>query len=274
MNNIKKYGSEKWKKEYKRYVDSDDLIKAYEFLLETIPEDKMVYKYYRGINRDYETISTPKLWLSNAFYLNDPFDCSFSLKVELDKSSKATISESVQAQMRQDVKSINLQNRVLLASFSERNDSILMWSHYANEHRGICVGYSLKDILSHCTIFPVIYDDKLPQFDENAAVSPTVLTKYIDWSYEKEWRIINYNVERNIVSGKPIDFIPPKEIILGYKKDHMIFRENRDKSEKTNHELLEAPASFFIDYAQTLGIECIQYKIDAGSFGFEKIIRI
>lgn len=268
------YGTPEWDEEYKQLIENDDLLKVHDFLMQTIPDDKIVYKYYRGNNRDYETISKPALWLCNAFHLNDPFDCSFSLKVEIDTSSQESISAGIREQMKQEIKSLNLQNRVLLASFSERSDSVLMWSHYSNDHRGVCIGYSLKEIVQRYAIFPVIYDDVLPQFDETASVLKSVLTKYSDWSYEKEWRLVNYNTTNTIINGKLIDFVKPKEIFLGYKKNHMLLRESEDKAKKTEHELLEAAEGFFIDYAYSLGLECFQYQIDAGSFGFKKVSRI
>lgn len=31
-----------------------------------------------------------------------------------------------------------------VVSFSKRNDSILMWSHYADSHKGFCIGFHTK----------------------------------------------------------------------------------------------------------------------------------
>ncbi|BDZ70229.1 DUF2971 domain-containing protein [Methanobacterium petrolearium] len=49
--------------------------------------------------------------------------------------------------------------------FTETYDSILMWSHYANNHEGFCVKYDFKELgLNNPVarfIFPVIYKDTL-----------------------------------------------------------------------------------------------------------------
>jgi hypothetical protein len=37
----------------------------------------------------------------------------------------------------------DIQKATKLCSFSECNDSILMWSHYAKDHKGFCVEYDL-----------------------------------------------------------------------------------------------------------------------------------
>mgnify|MGYP002227506002 FL=1 len=47
-----------------------------------------------------------------------------------------------------------MQDTVLVGCFSERNDSLLMWSHYADEHRGLCIGYNLHDLIKNYELFP------------------------------------------------------------------------------------------------------------------------
>lgn len=108
-----------------------------------------------------------------------------------------------------------------MCCMTEDNDNLLMWSHYADSHRGFCIEYDLKrlqddpyKILSH--IFPVVYGDKrLPKrsahnllesckllknaIEENSSydgldsmdnILPLVLYKSNEWGYEKEWRIV------------------------------------------------------------------------------------
>lgn len=56
---------------------------------------------------------------------------------------------------------LGLKESIHLACFSETYESILMWSHYANNHEGFCVEYNFKELglKSPVTrfIFPVIY---------------------------------------------------------------------------------------------------------------------
>ena len=162
---IGKYGSKKWKKNYIQQLDTDNKQKVKDFLLETALQEDYVYKYYRGINRDFTTISEPALWLCNAFYLNDPFDSYFSLKTEADSDP----TEAKWKQIVQDTKARNMQRTIFLASFSERSDSILMWSHYANNHCGVCIGYSLKELIEKYDFFPVVYDEMLPQYADGSS---------------------------------------------------------------------------------------------------------
>lgn len=140
-------------------------------LLEIIPEDGMIYKYYRGINRDWNSITKPELWLCKATCFNDPYDsaflCNCHSKKIYDPLTEYTLAvEEGLKQHEQDKKSDIMQDAVLVGCFSERNDSLLMWSHYADEHRGLCMGYNLHDLIKTYNCFPVIYSDEMPQEKE------------------------------------------------------------------------------------------------------------
>ena len=54
---------------------------------------------------------------------------------------------------------------IYVGCFSETNKSILMWSHYANNHEGLCIEYNFKELgLSNFFsrfIFPVIYKSNI-----------------------------------------------------------------------------------------------------------------
>lgn len=91
-----------------------------------------------------------------------------------------------------------------IMSLSELGDNILMWSHYAQQHRGICIEFERAptNILGEIAItLPVRYSIKAPIIDaklyrnateeEKAEIEQSlVLTKASDWVYEREWRII------------------------------------------------------------------------------------
>lgn len=113
---------------------------------------------------------------------------------------------------KKEIKNMNkefnrgLKNGYKICSFSERVDSILMWSHYAENHTGFVMEYSFSDLPSKEIIprllWPVLYDDKLynisSQFTElrnngslnNFHAQIAAMHKAKDWSYENEWRLI------------------------------------------------------------------------------------
>ena len=84
-----------------------------------------------------------------------------------------------------------------ITCFSEKNDSILMWSHYSKNHQGFCIEY---DFSNHPEIskllYPVIYDEKrailLPHHIEREEWHLfSILCKALEWKYESEWRYVN-----------------------------------------------------------------------------------
>jgi hypothetical protein len=74
-----------------------------------------------------------------------------------------------------------------LLCFSEDWDDPLLWSHYADKHRGICLGFETDDrILKKVKYVKERLPLKLPITKETA--DHLLWTKYWDWKYEREWR--------------------------------------------------------------------------------------
>ena len=119
----------------------------------------------------------------------------------------------------------DLENEKLkISCFSERNDSLLMWSHYANEHKGICIEYDLaeRDIIRPF-LSPVYYSDqifKISTFDELTPIKKigALLTKCKDWEYEQEWRYTPIK-QKGIDIPNKIDAPIPKAVYLGTRFD-------------------------------------------------------
>jgi hypothetical protein len=166
---------------------------------------------------------------------NDPFDCRLKLVIdgtneewkqygqrlgladdqieEIKKKETITIENSGSF-IKETQHHALLTTRI--SCFSEVPDSILMWSHYADSHKGICLLFETtkhdtiqylvfeKDDLNyanpilppdHGGILKVRYSDNLPaaynhvEYDKNQLV-PFLITKSPDWAYEKEWRLL------------------------------------------------------------------------------------
>lgn len=116
-----------------------------------------------------------------------------------------------------------------ICSLSEVNDSILMWSHYSNNHKGFVMEYDLTQEGSIVNdLWPVVYSDHL--FKSNAmlesylrygTINPILfvlasLYKSKEWKYEREWRIIEIDKSK---SKTPYNRKVPrvKAIYLGAK---------------------------------------------------------
>ena len=84
-----------------------------------------------------------------------------------------------------------------VSCFAESKDILLMWSHYADHHKGFCLEFDTKEDpfsnvckVNYVTEFPEV--NPLFVFEKNDIDIYVELlrTKFIDWSYEREWRII------------------------------------------------------------------------------------
>lgn len=120
--------------------------------------------------------------------------------------------------------------------FSEKNNSMLMWSHYADSSKGICIGYDFNILpqnnLLRNMLFPVAYsrkpvyltdllkdeDRKIYEFSLDAAVLCAALNKADIWNYESEWRMLFLSLSsNNSVLYQPINsLVRPSSINLGY----------------------------------------------------------
>jgi len=83
-------------------------------------------------------------------------------------------------------------------SMAEDWKSILMWSHYADSHRGVCLRFKrsvYEPFFGRAQ--PVAYRSDRPLTnaitdDPWVYVEKTLLTKASCWSYEREWRLIEH----------------------------------------------------------------------------------
>lgn len=96
---------------------------------------------------------------------------------------------------------------------SERNDDILMWAHYADHHRGVCLEFD-SGAAEMIEAQRVIYAKDRPAIDQfrdtnvQEKMEKALLTKSSHWSYEQEWRIVHHvkgvgkaKLESNTLTG-------------------------------------------------------------------------
>ena len=86
-----------------------------------------------------------------------------------------------------------IQTKYRVYCLTTHPDSTLMWSHYADSCKGICLEFSVNNNL-FCGVFKIEYCEKYPLFrirtdDEDENIR-TLLTKSKDWEYEDEFRVM------------------------------------------------------------------------------------
>ncbi|WP_080964062.1 DUF2971 domain-containing protein [Chromobacterium subtsugae] len=165
-----------------------------------------------------------ELYLSSHTQFNDPFDVFPSYKTDVSGSEiKRSVTKSFRKlqnldgkQLKEAVKkrliwaftnkdkfiddTINGIRKVMeevgIFCFTTDAENILMWSHYAFNHQGICLEFDLTEELhlSHL-LFKVKYDNARPQINPMIEAKPddfdlNLLRKAESWHYENEWRLI------------------------------------------------------------------------------------
>ncbi len=99
---------------------------------------------------------------------------------------------------------LNNKSQVRMCSFSEVHNHELMWAHYADQFRGICVAYNFSRLLRHLaenvTFVRMFYNETAPTVHRaNDGIdheARRVLSyKNYRWLYEREWRMFAPLVE-------------------------------------------------------------------------------
>ena len=151
------------------------------------------------------------------------------------------LKEKYTNEIIQKVKKVR--NNSLISCFSKRYDSILMWSHYGDKHKGICIEFDRpdKDFLD------VKYSTKRCKFDLEdttrrvlgymlsneevdvndkgliRCISKPFIVKSLDWQYEEEVRCILSSNSEGVIVGDELNLytMPTRitKIYIGCKVD-------------------------------------------------------
>jgi Protein of unknown function (DUF2971) len=183
----------------------------------------LLYKYCRP--EGIEALRSGKNFLSRPRAFNDPFEMSphisrFENPAEMD----AYVWERTK--------------HFVVLSLAENRESLLMWAHYTERHRGFLIAFDDADggILSvysqHRDFGPVSYCHHRPSHSKMKAVTNQELFywKNSEWAYEREWRIIDSlhsaDGEATDLSRDcwPFKFRPEavREVILGHRSGAII----------------------------------------------------
>jgi hypothetical protein len=135
--------------------------------------------------RVYNTLQTGEFHLSNWKELNDPMEGVFYY-----------ITSSDNLEIIENLKFDKLKQRI--CSFSKTFYNLLLWSHYADGHKGIAIEIEIDR--KNPNLNKVIYESKIPTFQDLSSIQAIeILTKKIKkWNYEKEYRFID-EVEKYII---------------------------------------------------------------------------
>lgn len=194
-------------------------------LIDILP--KKLYKYFRPNENAVNSLINQYLWHSAPNQLNDPYDSQLGWLGEVaigDNYFFQAINRSLATGLK-------------ICSLSEVNDSILMWGHYALDHRGFCVEYDFTDSSwapFPMQLYPIHYTNDILDLKlcyssglnlYNIAILASI-AKYTGWEYEHEWRLFMWDT---IITNK-IPSPPPTAIYFGAKSnmDDLFIKQARE----------------------------------------------
>jgi hypothetical protein len=154
-------------------------------------EPSRIYRYrsLKEFDREMEAIERGYLFCAAYRTLNDPMEGLFtSSKLLRESEDYRTIRDSIR----------NNKSQLGMCSFSEVHDHELMWAHYADQFRGICIAYNfskLRDGLADDITFArMFYNETVPTIrlsDQGPDELAKMVLSYKNyrWLYEREWRM-------------------------------------------------------------------------------------
>ena len=172
-------------------------------------------KYYipgQTTYREERIFTHNEIYFPSPEKFNDPFDCRLPT-ISFEASDKEWLNYYIKYLGRSEAEQKIRENhhkdpvhqngfikrfqdkifKLGVLCLSELPNNILMWSHYADGHKGFCLQFENTDIgaqkVKYTESYPVINYLLTPEDDQREI---TLLTKSNHWSYEKEWRIVEY----------------------------------------------------------------------------------
>lgn len=189
-------------------------------------QPQRIYKY-RSLSGEYgreaieNAIIHHRLYWQSPLEFNDPFDCDpifyfgdseRQRQAFIRNGPRSTLTGPRVERMRQiaDLKRRpheamaqvlrnewpNWMAETAVTCFSGKNDDLLMWAHYADSHRGVCLIFD-ESIEDDFFTLSVSYESVRPRANictmgPADIMKVTLLTKSTHWEYEDEYRIIAY----------------------------------------------------------------------------------
>ena len=184
--------------------------------------------------------------------------------IEQKKILEERLSDLTMYQVRSDYHDNEMYNNFFgVACFSKKWNSTLMWSHYANNHNGFCLGFDEKrirysmlfgmcDYVKYSEDYPIIH----PNDNNVIRRQLQIFTKSIEWEYEQEYRVVKLYYNDGIAepdSPKRIvklDNTFITEVILGLamsKKDKIEITQIAKDRNIDVYEIFKVPNKFELE---------------------------
>lgn len=294
MNPIEYIGSENAREEIGqlllKYKSADQIKDSISY---KVPQ--LLYRYSRISQYLIDNLNKNTLTATSPTEFNDLYDSTMHLDtvslskkkfIELNEGSKKlgyeeVISKETEEILLNEAKEMDeysltyFSKNFRIVCLSSVSNDIKMWSHYSDRNNGVCIAYDFSKSKNNLDkyIYPVLYMKRPIDVTELCEIENkiiqaaliSIISKFEDWGYEKEWRLIFYlgdeENRRLEISTAP----KPEFIILGNR-----FFDNLEKARFSNRVeflLIEK----FIDLVKQKEIDLKIVKPQIRSFQLEYV---
>lgn len=182
-------------------------------------KSRYIYKYHKLNVFLFELLTNKEFYLATREELNDPFDLSVSInkdvfqkfyieKYPYFKSDALHLQNTTDLfeyfrikdkseytrRLKEVVPDEYWKNRT--TCFTEQANNSLMWSHYTDNHTGVCIKFDLsKDEELKNALTPIKYLKRIPEIKQTADFRKHLYLKENSWSSEMEWRIVSDKIK-------------------------------------------------------------------------------
>jgi len=147
-----------------------------------------LYKYKSFSNFEFvaDILINNQLYASHFEELNDPMEGDFD---------SSYTGGSYAKQLKESL------DEVRICSLSKQKDNPILWAHYADGFKGVCIEIEVKESsslrkINYTPFNPVPFDQEDSVYDWTVAI---LSSKYEEWEYENEYRILHN--EKYITKG-------------------------------------------------------------------------
>ena len=176
---------------------------------QAINENMPYYSFRRFTKHSLEDIENETISLAHPREFNDPLDTILVYWLNEEVKKKHTDEWQLRYRLLMKKVSEHIKIRCLIAGQNEHGNekpiediNVLMWSHYADSHKGFCVKYvfdrGMFDPTKHIKRDKLLLVDKIKYSDtidisDEPSIRMALLEKSDFWKYENEMRLISYD---------------------------------------------------------------------------------
>lgn len=192
-------------------------------------------RVYHFLNSEYglKDLREKRLKVSSILQLNDPFEF---LGIDL---ANPVLRRSMKLEKKK------LAQEVGLICFSRNWQNPVQWAHYANNHKGICLGFDVPATLLR-KIKYVRERITARNHSEADNIAKLLTTKFSHWSYEEESRMfVDLGESEEGLHYKNFsDDLALKQVIIGFRSDATKRKIVESYGSEKEIEIFKARAAF------------------------------